>query len=62
MNFDDQQQQRRPDDSNPFGKKEDSSSGPITPKTGKPPTKDLLERMRKIEPERARRYRQRSGQ
>jgi hypothetical protein len=36
--------------------------GPSAPKVEKPNTDDLLKKMRKVDPEQARRYRQRTGQ
>ncbi len=36
--------------------------GPKEPKVNKPNTEDLLKRMRKVDPDQARRYRQRTGQ
>lgn len=36
--------------------------GPNTPKIDKPSTDELLKRMRKVDPDQARRYRQRTGQ
>jgi len=36
--------------------------GPNAPKVEKPNTEDLLKRMRKVDPDQARRYRQRTGQ
>jgi hypothetical protein len=36
--------------------------GPTTPKVEKPNTEELLKRMRKVDPDQARRYRQRTGQ
>ena len=36
--------------------------GPSAPKVDKPNTDELLERMRKVDPDQARRYRQRTGQ
>ena len=36
--------------------------GPTAPKVEKPNTEDLLKRMRKVDPDQARRYRQRTGQ
>ena len=43
---------------------DDSSddSGPRRPKVERPSTDDLLRRMRKVDPNQARRYRQRTGQ
>ncbi|MCW5556968.1 MAG: ubiquitin-like protein UBact [Verrucomicrobiae bacterium] len=37
-------------------------SGPSAPKVDKPDVKHLLERMKKVDPDQARRYRQRTGQ
>ena len=36
--------------------------GPKEPKVDKPDTDDLLKRMRKVDPDQAKRYRQRTGQ
>jgi hypothetical protein len=36
--------------------------GPKEPKVDKPNTDDLLKRMKKVDPEQAKRYRQRTGQ
>lgn len=36
--------------------------GPRDPKVRRPNTKDLLERMKRVDPDQAKRYRQRSGQ
>jgi hypothetical protein len=36
--------------------------GPSAPKIEKPNTEELLKRMRKVDPDQARRYRQRTGQ
>lgn len=36
--------------------------GPASPKVEKPSTEELLKRMRKVDPDQARRYRQRTGQ
>jgi hypothetical protein len=36
--------------------------GPKEPKVEKPNTEELLKRMRKVDPDQARRYRQRTGQ
>jgi len=36
--------------------------GPTAPKVDKPNTEELLKRMRKVDPDQARRYRQRTGQ
>jgi len=39
-----------------------SGDGPSEPKVEKPSTEDLLKRMRKVDPDQAKRYRQRTGQ
>jgi len=36
--------------------------GPSAPKVEKPNTEELLKRMRRVDPDQARRYRQRTGQ
>ncbi len=36
--------------------------GPASPKVEKPNTEELLKRMRKVDPDQAKRYRQRTGQ
>ena len=36
--------------------------GPLAPNVEKPNTEELLKRMRKVDPEQAKRYRQRTGQ
>jgi len=36
--------------------------GPTSPKVEKPDVKNLLERMKKVDPDQARRYRQRTGE
>ncbi|MEM7387036.1 MAG: ubiquitin-like protein UBact [Verrucomicrobiota bacterium] len=40
----------------------DSGDGPSVPKVKKPDTEELLKRMRKVDPDQAKRYRQRTGQ
>ena len=39
-----------------------SGEGPSAPKVDKPNTEELLKRMRKVDPDQAKRYRQRTGQ
>ena len=46
----------------PGGGGDDEGDGPSTPKVEKPSTDDLLKRMRKVDPDQARRYRQRTGE
>ncbi|MEX2381166.1 MAG: ubiquitin-like protein UBact [Opitutales bacterium] len=40
----------------------DDGPSPSSPDVGKPKTEDLLKRMRKVDPEQAKRYRQRTGE
>ena len=51
----------KPASPNPGGGGGDDE-GPQSPKVEKPDTRDLLKRMRKVDPEQARRYRQRTGE
>jgi len=53
---------RRPLPSDPMQKPGGDDSGPSAPKVNKPDTKHLLERMKRVDPDQAKRYRQRSGQ
>jgi hypothetical protein len=41
---------------------EERDEGPRRPKVERPSTDDILKRMRKVDPNQARRYRQRTGQ
>ena len=43
-------------------RREGGDDGPKQPEVGRPNAKDLLERMRRVDPNQARRYRQRSGE
>jgi hypothetical protein len=53
---------QRPPGPAPWGPKEGDSGGPKPPDVSKPDVKDLLQRMRKVDPNQSRRYRQRTGQ
>ena len=53
---------RRPLPADPMTKPGGDDSGPGSPKVTKPDTKKLLERMKRVDPEQAKNYRQRSGQ
>ena len=46
----------------PWGPKEGDSGGPRSPDVSKPDTNDLLKRMRRVDPDQSKRYRQRTGQ
>lgn len=54
----DQAQKTRPAVPGPGG----GGEGPTSPKVEKPNTEELLKRMRKVDPDQAKRYRQRTGQ
>ena len=43
-------------------RKEGDGGGPGTPDVKRPDTSDLLKRMKRVDPDAARRYRQRSGE
>ena len=46
----------------PWERKQGDGDGPKAPDVKKPDTKSILERMRRVDPDQARRYRQRTGQ
>ena len=46
----------------PWERKDGGGDGPKSPDVKKPDTKGILERMRRVDPDQARRYRQRTGQ
>lgn len=47
----------------PWGPKEGGGGdGPKAPDVSQPDTKDLLKRMRKVDPDQSKRYRQRTGE
>lgn len=54
----DQTQKTRSPGAGPTG----GGEGPNSPKVEKPNTEELLKRMRKVDPDQAKRYRQRTGQ
>jgi len=54
----DQTQKSRPQTPGSGG----GNEGPSAPKVEKPNTEELLKRMRKVDPDQAKRYRQRTGQ
>lgn len=41
---------------------DDDGGGPSRPKVDRPETQDLMKRMRRVDPNQARRYRQRTGE
>jgi hypothetical protein len=53
---------QRPTSPAPWERKEVDQGGPRRPDTDAPDTKELLKKMRRVDPNQARRYRQRTGQ
>jgi hypothetical protein len=56
------EQMQRPPVQNPWEKKSEDDSGPKAPNISKPDTNSLLKRLRSIDPDQSKKYRQRSGQ
>lgn len=52
----------RPTPKEPWPTPRQEESGPRVPEVERPSTKELLERMKRVDPRQARRYRQRSGE
>jgi len=52
----------RPASPAPWEKKESEEGGPRRPDATAPDTKELLKKMRRVDPNQAKRYRQRTGQ
>ena len=46
----------------PWGPKQGDEGGPKSPDISRPDTRDLLKKMRKVDPNQSKRYRQRTGQ
>jgi hypothetical protein len=57
-----EQMQRTPPVQSPWERKPGDDGGPKTPNVSKPDTNSLLKRLRSIDPDQSRKYRQRSGQ
>ncbi len=53
---------QRPTGPAPWEKKEVDEGGPRRPDATTPDTKELLKKMRRVDPNQARRYRQRTGE
>ena len=53
---------QKPVDPVPWGPKQGDEGGPRSPDISRPDTKDLLKKMRKVDPNQSKRYRQRTGQ
>jgi len=55
--------ERAPRPTKPLGDNDDGpDTGPRRPRVERPSTDDILKRMRRVDPNQARRYRQRTGQ
>ncbi len=52
----------RPAGPAPWARKEPERSGPTRPEVDRPDNKELLKKMRRVDPNQAKRYRQRTGQ
>jgi len=52
----------RPTSPAPWERKETDEGGPQRPDVSTPDTKELLKKMRRVDPNQAKRYRQRTGQ
>jgi hypothetical protein len=53
---------QKPPSPAPWGPKQGDGDGPRSPDITRPDTKDLLKKMRKVDPNQSKRYRQRTGQ
>jgi hypothetical protein len=53
---------QKPMEPAPWGPKQGDGGGPHSPDISRPDTKDLLKKMRKVDPNQSKRYRQRTGQ
>jgi len=53
---------QKPAEPAPWGPKQGDGGGPRSPDVSRPDTKDLLKKMRKVDPNQSKRYRQRTGQ
>ena len=53
---------QKPTSPAPWEPKQGGEDGPKSPEVDKPDTKDLLKRMKKVDPNQSKRYRQRTGE
>jgi hypothetical protein len=53
---------QKPVEPTPWGPKQGDGGGPRSPDVSRPDTKDLLKKMRRVDPNQSKRYRQRTGQ
>lgn len=57
-----QERERTPRPMRPLGEEEGTDEGPRRPQVERPATDEILRRMRRVDPDQARRYRQRTGE
>lgn len=62
LNFFMPERVQKPVEPAPWGPKQGDGGGPRSPDISRPDTKDLLKKMRKVDPNQSKRYRQRTGQ
>jgi Prokaryotic ubiquitin-like protein UBact len=62
LNFSMPERIQKPAEPAPWGPKQGDGGGPRSPDVSRPDTKDLLKKMRKVDPNQSKRYRQRTGE
>jgi Prokaryotic ubiquitin-like protein UBact len=62
LNFFMPERTQKPVEPAPWGPKQGDGGGPRSPDVSRPDTKDLLKKMRKVDPNQSKRYRQRTGE
>lgn len=58
----DRDQTPKPNPNEPWDKRQEDGSGPKRPDVDKPDAQEILKRMRRVDPNQSRRYRQRTGE
>jgi len=56
------ERKQKPPGPSPFQRKDGDDPGPSHPNVNRPDNRELLERMRKVDPNQSKRYRQRTGE
>jgi len=56
------ERKHKPPGPSPFQRKDGDDPGPSHPNVNRPDNRELLERMRKVDPNQSKRYRQRTGE
>jgi hypothetical protein len=62
LNFFMPERTQKPVEPVPWGPKQGDGGGPRSPDVSRPDTRDLLDKMRKVDPNQSKRYRQRTGE